>query len=124
PGHRHRLHGQVAYKARLRVHRGQRAPRPGEPRAAADGRAFHGPAVPDGAPPGRVAAASRAGDARMTAPPIDADYLVAQLEALLRIDSPTSSTDTAVRYCSGELQRLGLSPELTRRGAIRAVSQG
>lgn len=56
--------------------------------------------------------------------PIDADYLLRQLEALLRIDSPTSFTDTAVRYCSRELERLGLAPGLTRRGAVRAVSQG
>ena len=55
---------------------------------------------------------------------IDLDYLVEQLEALLKIDSPTSFTDTAVRHCSRELERLGLKPELTRRGAIRAVSQG
>src|SRR3546814_18252129 len=33
-------------------------------------------------------------------------------------------TDNAVRHCSRELERLGLKPELTRRGAIRAVSQG
>lgn len=60
----------------------------------------------------------------MTLPGIDGNYLLRQLEALLAIDSPTSFTDTAVRYCSRELERLGLSPELTRRGAIRAVSQG
>lgn len=60
----------------------------------------------------------------MTQTGIDQDYLLAQLDALLRIDSPTSFTDTAVRYCGRELERLGLSPELTRRGAIRAVSQG
>src|SRR3546814_19608264 len=33
-------------------------------------------------------------------------------------------TDNAVRHCSREVERLGLKPELTRRGAIRAVSQG
>ena len=55
---------------------------------------------------------------------IDVGYLVDQLRALLRIDSPTGYTDTIVRYCTEELQRLGLSPELTRRGAIRAVRQG
>lgn len=60
----------------------------------------------------------------MTEPAIDQDYLLAQLEALLRIDSPTSFTDTAVHHCGRELERLGLTPELTRRGAIRAVSQG
>ncbi len=55
---------------------------------------------------------------------IDEAYLVAQLKALLAIDSPTGYTDQVVRYCSGELERLGLTPELTRRGAIRAVAQG
>lgn len=60
----------------------------------------------------------------MNQPNIDADYLIAQLKALLAIDSPTGYTDNAVRHCSRELERLGLAPELTRRGAIRAVSQG
>jgi peptidase M42 family hydrolase len=57
-------------------------------------------------------------------PRINPDYLVAQLKALLAIDSPTGYTDKAVRYVSRELERLGLTPELTRRGAIRAISQG
>lgn len=60
----------------------------------------------------------------MNQPNIDVDYLVTQLKALLSIDSPTGYTDNAVRYCSRELERLGLKPELTRRGAIRAVRQG
>jgi peptidase M42 family hydrolase len=60
----------------------------------------------------------------MKVPQIDPDYLVAQLKALLAIDSPTGYTDAAVRHCSRELKRLGLAPELTRRGAIRAISQG
>ncbi|MEO3386314.1 osmoprotectant NAGGN system M42 family peptidase [Mesorhizobium sp. CAU 1741] len=55
---------------------------------------------------------------------IDEDYLVAQLKALLSIDSPTGYTDQVVHHCSRELERLGLTPELTRRGAIRAVRQG
>ncbi|MGN7294296.1 osmoprotectant NAGGN system M42 family peptidase [Rhizobium sp. SAFR-030] len=55
---------------------------------------------------------------------IDESYLLAQLKALLSIDSPTGYTDEVVRYCSRELERLGLTPELTRRGAIRAVRQG
>ena len=55
---------------------------------------------------------------------IDEAYLKRQLEALLRIASPTGYTDEIVHYCSGELERLGLKPELTRRGAIRAVRQG
>lgn len=56
--------------------------------------------------------------------PIDEAYLVAQLKGLLAIDSPTGYTDQVVRHCSRELERLGLEPELTRRGAIRAVRRG
>ena len=55
---------------------------------------------------------------------VDESYLRGQLEALLRIPSPTGYTDEIVHYCSRELERLGLKPELTRRGAIRAVRQG
>lgn len=55
---------------------------------------------------------------------IDSDYLTEQLQALLDIPSPTGFTDTIVRYVTGELQKLGLDPELTRRGAIRAIRKG
>lgn len=55
---------------------------------------------------------------------IDEAYLARQLHNLLAINSPTGYTDQVVRYCSEELERLGLTPELTRRGAIRAVRQG
>lgn len=55
---------------------------------------------------------------------VDETYLLQQLRNLLAIDSPTGYTDEVVLYCSGELERLGLKPELTRRGAIRAVRQG
>ncbi|EIM73388.1 osmoprotectant NAGGN system M42 family peptidase [Nitratireductor rhodophyticola] len=55
---------------------------------------------------------------------IDVSYLVDQLKALLAIDSPTGYTDTIVRHVTTELERLGLEPELTRRGAIRAVVRG
>ena len=55
---------------------------------------------------------------------IDSHYLTEQLKALLKIPSPTGYTDTIVRHVSQELQRLGLTVELTRRGAIRAVRQG
>lgn len=55
---------------------------------------------------------------------IDEDYLLDQLKALLSINSPTGYTDQVVIHCSKELERLGLTPELTRRGAIRAVRQG
>ena len=55
---------------------------------------------------------------------IDETYLLAQLKALLAIDSPTGYTDEVVHHCSRELKDLGLTPELTRRGAIRAIRQG
>ena len=57
-------------------------------------------------------------------PRIDAEYLAAQLAQLLAIASPSGYTDSVVRYCTEELQRLGLKPELTRRGAIRAIRPG
>ncbi|MCV0395951.1 MAG: osmoprotectant NAGGN system M42 family peptidase [Rhizobiaceae bacterium] len=55
---------------------------------------------------------------------IDRDYLIDQLKILLSIDSPTGYTDSVVRHTTRELERLGVAPELTRRGAIRAVRQG
>ncbi|ESR25549.1 osmoprotectant NAGGN system M42 family peptidase [Lutibaculum baratangense] len=56
--------------------------------------------------------------------PIDADYLAEKLQELLSIPSPTSYTDSVVRACSEELRRLGVEVELTRRGAIRAITRG
>ena len=56
--------------------------------------------------------------------PIDVDYLHEQLKTLLSIPSPTGYTDTITRYVTVELQRLGLSVDLTRRGAIRAKRPG
>ncbi|WP_289035769.1 osmoprotectant NAGGN system M42 family peptidase [uncultured Roseibium sp.] len=53
--------------------------------------------------------------------PIDRQYLIQTLEKLLEIPSPTGFTDTIVRFVSAELGKLGLTVELTRRGAIRAV---
>jgi peptidase M42 family hydrolase len=55
---------------------------------------------------------------------IDQDYLLRQLKTLLEIGSPTGYTDKVVRYCTEELERLGMTAELTRRGAIRAIRQG
>lgn len=60
----------------------------------------------------------------MTRLNIDTDYLAATLDALMAIPSPTGYTDTIVRHVSAELTRLGLSVELTRRGAMRAVRKG
>lgn len=55
---------------------------------------------------------------------IDEAYLARQLKELLSIYSPTGYTDQVVRYTTRELEKLGLTPELTRRGAIRAIRQG
>ncbi|TVQ39205.1 MAG: osmoprotectant NAGGN system M42 family peptidase, partial [Geminicoccaceae bacterium] len=55
---------------------------------------------------------------------IDTAYLCEQLERLLAIPSPTGYTDTVVRHVCGELDRLAVPYELTRRGAIRAVTPG
>ena len=55
---------------------------------------------------------------------IDITYLQEQLEALLKIASPTGYTDSIVRYVCGELQRLGIDYNLTRRGAIRGHLKG
>lgn len=55
---------------------------------------------------------------------IDAEYLLEILGKLLKIPSPTGYTDSIVRFVSVELEQLGLAPELTRRGAIRAIRKG
>jgi peptidase M42 family hydrolase len=55
---------------------------------------------------------------------IDVDYLRRELEGLLAIPSPTGYTDNAVRHLCGELDRLGIDYDLTRRGAIRALLRG
>lgn len=55
---------------------------------------------------------------------IDTRYIHEQLKALLAIPSPTGYTDSVVRYVCGELERLDVSYDLTRRGAIRAKSPG
>ncbi len=55
---------------------------------------------------------------------VDSKYLVQQLKNLLAIPSPSGYTDEIVRYTGEELERLGVSIELTRRGAIRATLPG
>lgn len=60
----------------------------------------------------------------MTRLSIDTIYLKDTLAELLSIASPTGYTDTIVRQAVGELRRLGLDVDLTRRGAIRARLQG
>jgi peptidase M42 family hydrolase len=56
--------------------------------------------------------------------PIDIDYLRDQLKALMAIPSPTGYTDTIVRHVCGELERLGVGYDVTRRGAIRGHLKG
>lgn len=60
----------------------------------------------------------------MTRLTIDTEYLLERLKALLEVPSPTGYTDTIVRACCQELERLGLDYELTRRGALRAMLPG
>lgn len=55
---------------------------------------------------------------------IDLDYLCSVLRALLAIPSPTGFTDEIVQVTGQELERLGITFELTRRGAIRAHLPG
>lgn len=57
-------------------------------------------------------------------PTIDTDYLQQVLLRLLSIHSPTGYTDPIVRELCTELDALGLSYELTRRGAVRATLPG
>jgi peptidase M42 family hydrolase len=57
-------------------------------------------------------------------PAIDLDYLKARLADLLNTPSPTGYTDEAVWLLCRELERLGVTYELTRRGAIRARLPG
>jgi putative aminopeptidase FrvX len=54
----------------------------------------------------------------MTKLRIDTDYLAGRLKTLLSIDSPSGYTDEVVWDCCREIDRLGYSFELTRRGAI------
>ncbi len=60
----------------------------------------------------------------MTRLRIDTDYVARTLRELLACPSPTGFTDNVVRLCGKELDRLGIDFELTRRGAIRAFTQG
>ena len=55
---------------------------------------------------------------------VDAEYLCDTLAELLSIASPTGFTDAAAAWVEKELERLGLSVERTRRGAIRARLPG
>ena len=55
---------------------------------------------------------------------IDTDYLLRVLTEMLDISSPTGWTDQIVHYVCGELEKLDVPFELTRRGAIRATLKG
>ena len=55
---------------------------------------------------------------------IDMHYLKKILGKLLNIPSPTGYTDKIVHFTCSELDNLGISYELTRRGAIRADIKG
>lgn len=55
---------------------------------------------------------------------IDTDHIGGTLSRLLAIPSPSGYTDTIVRFVYSELEDLGLSVEMTRRGAIRAIRPG
>jgi peptidase M42 family hydrolase len=52
---------------------------------------------------------------------IDLDYLRATLLELLAIPSPAGLTDEIVHYTGGQLDRIGVPYELTRRGTIRGT---
>jgi putative aminopeptidase FrvX len=54
----------------------------------------------------------------------DMNYVRRILRELLAIPSPAGFTDEAVRFTCEELERLGISYEMTRRGAIRADLKG
>lgn len=60
----------------------------------------------------------------MTRLVIDTDYCHDVLERFLAIPSPTGYTDTIVRAVCDELEMLGVSVEITRRGAIRGRISG
>lgn len=51
-------------------------------------------------------------------------YLEAQLMSLLQIPSPSGYTDQIVHHVCGQLESLGVSYNVTRRGAIRATLPG
>jgi len=55
---------------------------------------------------------------------IDPRRIRHHLEKLLQTPSPSGYTDQAVRYVCGQIEKLGLKYELTRRGAIRADLPG
>ena len=57
-------------------------------------------------------------------PLIDIQYLKDVLKSLMAIPSPSGFTDEVVRFTCKELESLGISYEITRRGGIRADLKG
>ena len=57
-------------------------------------------------------------------PAVDGEYMMAQAAALCRIPSPSGFTHAALDHVSSELERLGLSPRRTVKGAITAPFPG
>ncbi|TGY87829.1 osmoprotectant NAGGN system M42 family peptidase [Marinicauda algicola] len=55
---------------------------------------------------------------------IDDTYIKDLLERLVNRPSPTGYTDEITRMCCDELSELGISYDITRRGAIRAKIEG
>src|SRR5690606_6788056 len=91
----------------VRAHRGERAPRPGEPRAPADGRALHRPAIPANGR-GDFGSSTTSDRGGVMIPRIDTDYLLEILIRLLGTPSPTGYTDQIVHLVGEELSRLGI----------------
>ncbi len=60
----------------------------------------------------------------MSLPSIDVEELERVLMALLNVPSPTGFTDEVARWVCAYLENLGISYEMTRRGAIRARLPG
>src|SRR5690606_5112071 len=55
---------------------------------------------------------------------IDKDYLIATLQSLLAIPSPSGYTDQVGHQVGTLLEELSVPCEITRRGAIRATLAG
>ena len=125
--------------ARVRDHRGQRAPGPRQPRAAAHRRALHRPAVPrrratarasDAAPrQARDGAANPTREAavrmrRMQKLPIDIDYVRMLLEPARDPEPDRLHRQHRAPRRPGAGVSSGIPFELTRRGAIRADIDG
>lgn len=52
------------------------------------------------------------------------DYIIDNLEELLKIPSPTGNTDRAVDFVEERFKKLGLETQRTRKGALLATMEG